>query len=92
MDLSVVDGPTNLSSGVQLAVMVLVVGGIPLALLALGWRHRRNGHPLAQFALIFQLVSVLLSALVLGLLVTVAMLEDGWWAMFREAPRLIVAQ
>ncbi|HEY7171494.1 MAG TPA: hypothetical protein VH417_11650 [Vicinamibacterales bacterium] len=44
MDLMVVDGPTDLSSGLQLAVMCVVVGGIPLALLALAWRARRSGR------------------------------------------------
>lgn len=90
MDLTVVDGPTNLSSGVQLALMLTVVGGIPLALLTFAWRSRSEGHPLSQFALIFQSVSVLLSALLLGLLFTLAMFAGNEsWAVIRESSRLI---
>jgi peptidoglycan biosynthesis protein MviN/MurJ (putative lipid II flippase) len=91
MDLTVVDGPTNLSSGIQLALMLTVVGGIPLALCAFVWRSRSDGHPLSQFALIFQSVSVLLSALLLGLLLTLAMLAaPESWAIIRESSGLLV--
>jgi hypothetical protein len=79
MDLTVVDGPRPLSSGVQLAAAFVVLMGIPLGFLALALKSWTSRPPFSQPALILQAGSLMISALVLGVWITDAVVEGVGW-------------